>query len=144
LAGWRHQRLARGARLVTIAPPPEVDKFGAAAAWTTLIGVLTPSTRRRLIYGTPHVALECTWAARELPVRLWVPGTIPPDALEAAVRAAWPGAAATASDAAPSIPLDVPAATGGAFVGEVMTVLPVVGPSDSGQATHGLELCAGG
>jgi hypothetical protein len=29
-------------------------------------------------------------------------------------------------------------------LGEAMTVLPVIGPSDSGQATHGLELCAGG
>jgi hypothetical protein len=29
-------------------------------------------------------------------------------------------------------------------LGEAMTVLPVIGPSDSGQATHGLELCARG
>jgi hypothetical protein len=125
VAGWRHRRLARGARLVTIAPPPEVDTAGAAAAWMNLTGVLTPSTWRRLIHGTPHVALEYTWAGRELTVRLWVPGTIPPGAVEAAVRGAWPGAAATVSDAAPPIPLTAAAATGGAFVPALPDTLPL-------------------
>ena len=125
VANWRHRRLAAGARLVTIAPPPEVDKAGAAAAWTNLLGVLTPSTWRRLLYGTPHVALEYVWAGRELIVRLWVPGTIPPGAVEAAVRAAWPGAAAAATEAAPPIPMGVPAATGGAFVPALPDTLPL-------------------
>ncbi len=125
LATWRHRRMALGARLVTIAPPPQVDKAGAAAAWTNLIGVLTPSTRRRLVYGTPHVALEYVWAGRELMVRLWVPGVIPPGAVEAAVRAAWPGAAATVTDAAPPIPLSVAAATGGAMVPALPDTLPL-------------------
>jgi hypothetical protein len=125
IANWRHRRLATGARLVTIAPPPEVDKAGAAAAWTNLIGVLTPSVWRRWVYGTPHLALEYTWAGRELIVRLWVPGVIPPGAVEAAVRAAWPGAAATTTDTAPPIPLTVPAATGGAMMPALPDTLPL-------------------
>jgi len=125
LATWRHRRLTVGARLVTIAPPPEVDKAGAAAAWTNLIGVLTPSVWRRWVYGTPHVALEYTWVGRELIVRLWVPGVIPPGAVEAAVRAAWPGAAATTTDAAPPIPLTVAAATGGAMMPALADTLPL-------------------
>ncbi|HZN70724.1 MAG TPA: type VI secretion protein, partial [Micromonosporaceae bacterium] len=69
LASWRHRRHAAGARLVSIAPPPQVDKAGAAALWTTLLGVLTPSVWRRIVYGTPHVALEYTWTGRQLLVR---------------------------------------------------------------------------
>jgi hypothetical protein len=125
IRSWRHQRLAAGARLITIAPPPEVDKAGAAAAWTTLIGVLTPSVWRRLVYGTPHVALEYTWVGRELVVRMWVPGTIPPGAVEAAVRAAWPGAAASAAAAAAPIPRLVTAATGGAMMPALPDTLPL-------------------
>ena len=125
LASWRHRRHAAGARLVTIAPPPEVDKAGAPALWTTLLGVLTPSVWRRIVYGTPHVALEYTWAGRQLLLRMWVPGSIPPGAVEAAIRAAWPGAAATPADAAAPIPPSVAAATGGAFIPALPDMLPL-------------------
>ena len=74
---WRHRRFTVGARWVTIAAPPEVDGPSAAALWTTMTGVLTPSVWRRRIFGTPHVAWEYTWAGRVLSMRLWVPGTVP-------------------------------------------------------------------
>lgn len=111
---WRHRRHADGARLVTMAPPPEVDPHGAAALWANLAGTLTPSRRRRLLYGSPHVAWQYTWTGRQLLISVWVPGTVPPGAVEAAIRAAWPGAACITDDTAtPPIPLDVPAAIGG-------------------------------
>ncbi|MCX5121989.1 type IV secretion system DNA-binding domain-containing protein [Micromonospora sp. NBC_00362] len=114
LALWRHRRHADGARLVTIAPPPEVDPHSAAALWANLAGTLTPSRRRRLLYGSPHVVWQYIWAGRRLLISVWVPGTIAPGAVEAAVRAAWPGAACTTNATPPPpIPIDVPAAVGG-------------------------------
>ncbi|MFC4148026.1 type IV secretory system conjugative DNA transfer family protein [Micromonospora mangrovi] len=114
LAGWRHRRHADGARLVTIAPPPEVDPHSAPALWANLTGTLTPSRRRRLLYGSPHVVWQYTWTGRRLLISMWVPGTVPPGAVEAAVRAAWPGAACTTDDTPPPpIPIDVPTAVGG-------------------------------
>ncbi|WP_370318890.1 type IV secretory system conjugative DNA transfer family protein [Actinoplanes sp. ATCC 53533] len=113
LASWRHRRHAAGARLVTIAPPPEVDPHSSAAFLANLAGTLTPSRRRRLLYGTPHVAWQYTWAGRQLLISIWVPGSVPQGAVEAAVRGAWPGAACTTDDAADPIPADAVAATGG-------------------------------
>ncbi|PWR16163.1 type VI secretion protein [Micromonospora sicca] len=110
---WRHRRHADGARLVTIAPPPEVDPHGAAALWANLAGILTPSRRRRLLYGSPHVVWQYTWTGRRLLISLWVPGTVPQGAVEAAVRAAWQGAATSTDEAPPPIPLQVRAAVGG-------------------------------
>ena len=75
--GWRHHRQAHGARLVTIAPPPEVDPAGAGALWANLAGTLAPSWRRRLVYGTPHVVWQYAWAGRQLTIIVWVPGTVP-------------------------------------------------------------------
>ncbi|MFG1952445.1 helicase HerA domain-containing protein [Micromonospora sp. NPDC048830] len=113
IALWRHRHHADGARLVTIAPPPEVDPHSAAALWANLAGTLTPSRRRRLLYGSPHVAWEYTWTGRRLLISVWVPGTVPPGAVEAAVRAAWPGATCTTDDTPdPPIPLNA-AAVGG-------------------------------
>jgi hypothetical protein len=113
LASWRHRRHAVGARLVTIAPPPEVDPHSSAAFLANLAGTLTPSRRRRLLYGTPHVAWQYTWAGRQLLISIWVPGSVPQGAVEAAVRGAWPGAACTTDQAADPIPADAVAATGG-------------------------------
>jgi type IV secretory system conjugative DNA transfer VirD4/TraG family protein/type IV secretion system coupling TraD/TrwB family protein len=128
LGSWRHRRLVDGARLVTIAPQPQVEPAGAAALWTTLLGVLTPSTWRRRLYGIPHVGFEYLWSGRALTIRLWVPGTIPPGAVEAAVYAAWPGAACTTSPAAPPIPpgaTAAAAATGGALIPALADTLPL-------------------
>ncbi|MGK5680183.1 type IV secretory system conjugative DNA transfer family protein [Actinoplanes sp. URMC 104] len=125
LAGWRHRRHAQGARLVTVAPPPEVDAASAAALWANLHGTLTPSTRRRWLYGSPHVVWQYTWTGRHLLISVWVPGTVPQGAVEAAIRAAWPGAACTTSQAGPPIPLGVPQATGGHLTLQAAEWLPL-------------------
>ncbi|WP_213006103.1 type IV secretory system conjugative DNA transfer family protein [Paractinoplanes toevensis] len=114
LATWRHRRFATDARLVTIAPPPQVDAAGATALWANLAGILTPSWRQRLLYGTPHLVWQYTWTGRELLISLWVPGTVPLGAVEAAVRGAWPGAATTTdTPAPPPIPEHADPAVGG-------------------------------
>ena len=107
--GWVAAPPPRGRRPGdAIAPPPQVDPDGAAALWANLAGTLTPSRRRRLLYGTPHVVWQYTWTGRQLPISVWVPGTVPAGAVEAAVRGAWPGATVTTTDAAdPPIPQDV-------------------------------------
>ncbi|WP_435825983.1 type IV secretory system conjugative DNA transfer family protein [Micromonospora zamorensis] len=110
----RHRHHALGARLVTIAPPPEVDPHSAPALWANLAGVLTPSRRRRLLHGAPHVVWQYTWSGRQLLISIWVPGTVPAGAVEAAVRAAWPSAATTTDDnPPPPIPLNAHPAAGG-------------------------------
>lgn len=123
--GWRHRHHAEGARLVTIAPPPQVDAAGAAALWANLAGILTPSWRRRLLYGRPHVVFEYAWTGRQLLISLWVPGTVPPGAVEAAVRGAWPGAATTTTLATEPIPSDVDIAVGGHLLPTAAEWLPL-------------------
>jgi len=103
---WRHARLTRHAHYVAITPPPEVEPAGAGAWWANVAELLTPSARRRLLYGTPHLAVEYRWAGRELTIGVWVPGTVATSPLVAAARAAWPGTAATVVEMAPPIPLD--------------------------------------
>ncbi|MFJ6953172.1 type VI secretion protein, partial [Micromonospora aurantiaca] len=111
---WRHRRFTAGARWLTIAAPPQVTAEAAAAFWTTLTGVLTPSVWRRRVFGYPHVGWEYTWTGRALTIRVWVPGTVPPGAVEAAVRAAWPAATITTTDADAPIPPQVGEGVGGA------------------------------
>jgi hypothetical protein len=113
LDGWRHRWHSADARLITIAPPPEVDASGAAALWANLSGTLAPSRRRRLLYGSPHVVWQYTWTGRRLLISVWTPGSVPRGAVEAGIRAAWPGAACTTTDPAPPIPLGTPLAVGG-------------------------------
>ncbi|MGC4808754.1 type IV secretory system conjugative DNA transfer family protein [Micromonospora sp. DT233] len=128
---WQHRYHAAGARLVTIAPPPEVDEHSAAALWANLAGILTPSRRRRLLYGTPHVALQYVWTGRQLLISLWVPGTVPNGAVEAAVRAAWPGAATTSSPADAPIPAATAAAVGGHLLPVAADWLPLNADHDA-------------
>ena len=106
-------RLARGARLVRVLAPPEVDPAGPATLWTNLVALLRPAWRRFLA-GQPHVAFELTAAAGDLDVALWVPGCVPPGLVERVVEAAWPGARTQAVPAVPPLPLGLPA-TGGAL-----------------------------
>ncbi|MCM0675942.1 type VI secretion protein, partial [Micromonospora phytophila] len=101
LLAWRHTRLVTGARWLSIAAPPEVTAEAAAAFWTTLVGVLTPSVWQQRLFGIAHVGWEYIWTGRSLTIRVWVPGTVPRGAVEAAVRAAWPAATLTSTDAAP-------------------------------------------
>ncbi|AEB42623.1 hypothetical protein VAB18032_07515 [Micromonospora maris AB-18-032] len=129
---WRHHHHAHDARLVTIAPPPEVDPHSAAALWANLAGVLTPSRRRRLLHGTPHVVWQYTWSGRQLLISIWVPGTVPPGAVEAAVRAAWPGSATTTDDnPPPPIPLDAHPAAGGHLLPVYAEWLPLTSDHDT-------------
>ncbi|MET7949062.1 DUF87 domain-containing protein [Micromonospora sp. NPDC005324] len=131
LALRRHRRHADGARLITIAPPPEVDPHSAAALWANLAGTLTTSRRRRLLYGSPHVAWQYVWTGRRLLISVWVPGTVPPGAVEAAVRAAWPGAACTTDDTpGPPIPADT-TAVGGHLLPTAAEWLPLATDHDN-------------
>ncbi|WP_307817137.1 helicase HerA domain-containing protein [Micromonospora fiedleri] len=131
LLAWRHRRFAADARWLTIAAPPEVTAEGAAAFWTTLMGVLTPSVWRRRVFGYPHVGWEYTWTGRALTIRVWVPGTVPPGAVEAAVRAAWPAATLTTADAAAPIPGEVGEEVGGAHWPQHSDVLPLRAEHDT-------------
>ncbi|GAA0477487.1 hypothetical protein Aca07nite_72270 [Actinoplanes capillaceus] len=131
LLAWRHRRFTTGARWVSVAAPPEVTSEAAAAFWTTLIGVLTPSVWRRRVYGYPHVGWEYTWTGRALTIRVWVPGTVPPGAVEAAVRAAWPAAATTTEEAGPPIPRQVHQQAGGAHWPQHADVLPLRADHDA-------------
>ena len=88
---------------MTVAPPPQVDPHSAAEWWANLTGILTASRGRRALYGAPHVAWQYTWTGRQLTISVWVPGTVAPGAVEAAVRAAWPGAACSSGPAGPPV-----------------------------------------
>ncbi|HEV7899090.1 MAG TPA: type VI secretion protein [Planosporangium sp.] len=112
VARWRRQRLAGHARLVTITPPPEVDPAGTGVFWANLSELLTPATWRRWVYGTAHVVMQYHWCGRRLSIGCWVPDTLPATLVVAAVRAAWPGAAAQIGDAAAPLPCGVPAEGG--------------------------------
>ncbi|WP_328468843.1 type IV secretion system DNA-binding domain-containing protein [Actinoplanes sp. NBC_00393] len=131
LLAWRHRRFTTGARWVTIAAPPEVTAEAAAAFWTTLAGVLTPSVWRRRVFGYPHVGWEYTWTGRALAIRVWVPGTVPPGAVEAAVRAAWPAATTSTEDAHAPIPARVGEQLGGAHWPQHADVLPLRAEHDT-------------
>jgi len=131
LLAWRHRRHASAAQWIAIATPPEVTTESAAAFWTTMVEVLTPSVWRRRLYGTPHVAWEYTWTGRVLTIRVWVPGTVPPGAVPAAVRAAWPAATITLDPAGPPIPASVAQAEGGAHWPQHVDVLPLRSEHDT-------------
>ena len=123
---WRHRRLVEGARWVSIAAPPEVTPESAAALWSTMTGVLTPSVWRRRLYGTPHVGWEYIWTGRTLTIRLWVPGTVPPSSVESAVRAAWPACTVAVDETAgPPIPWTVAEQAGGALWPQETEGLPL-------------------
>ncbi|KOX06631.1 type VI secretion protein [Micromonospora sp. NRRL B-16802] len=131
LLAWRHQRFTAGARWLTVAAPPEVTAEAAAAFWTTLVGVLTPSVWQQRLFGIPHVGWEYVWTGRSLTIRVWVPGTVPRGAVEAAVRAAWPAATLTTADAAPPIPPTVAEEVGGAHWPQHTDGLPLRSDHDT-------------
>ncbi|MEU8007476.1 type IV secretion system DNA-binding domain-containing protein [Catellatospora sp. NPDC049111] len=110
LLAWRHRRLTEGAKLVTIAVPPTVDPAGSAAFWTTAAGLLRTSGWRRLLHGTPHLAIEYVWSGRALTVHIWTPGTVAAHLVATAARAAWPGSTTTTTDPTPPLPAGHPTA----------------------------------
>ena len=125
LAAWRHRYHAAGARLVTINPPPQVDAAAAGALWANVTGILSTSRWRRILYGAPHVVWQYTWSGRQLLISLWVPGSVPPGAVEAAVRGAWPGAATSTAPATDPIPAEASTATGGHLLPVAAEWLPL-------------------
>jgi hypothetical protein len=109
---WRARRLVDGARCVTILAPPTVDPAGAGALWANLHGLIRPSWRARLA-GQPHLAFELVWTPRRVRMGMWVPGTVPPELVERAVAAAWPGAQTQTEPSQPPLPMDEGLAAGG-------------------------------
>lgn len=87
----RRRRLARGARLVRIGVPPELDPASARLLWSALHDLLRPRMAR-LLAGQPHLAWEVHAEEAGTTFRLWVPEAIPPGLIERAVASAWPGA----------------------------------------------------
>ncbi|GCD40806.1 type IV secretory system conjugative DNA transfer family protein [Streptomyces paromomycinus] len=102
-----HQRLARGAQLITVLPPPDASPDGASALWAHLTGLLRPARHHLLLPG-PHLSWEYLLDRDAVRIRLWVPGSTPPDTVERAVEAAWPGARTRARPAAPPHPTAAP------------------------------------
>jgi len=132
LLRWRHQRLVRHARQLTVIAPPEVEAAGAAQFWATVYGTLHRTRWRRLLYGTPHLAYEYRWAGRELTITVWVPGTVAARAVAAAARAAWPAATVTISDApTPPIPDTATLSVGGALLPAGPEAYPLRAEHDS-------------
>jgi len=128
---WRHARLTRHAHQILITPPPEVDPAGAHAWWANLYELLAPHWRRRLLYGTPHTALEYRWSGRELTIVVWVPGTVAAGPVAAAARAAWPGATCTVTDATAPIPTSAVHARGGALAPALAAWYPLATDHDT-------------
>jgi hypothetical protein len=96
-AHWRD-----GSRYVEIAAPGAVDEAGGAVFWDHLAAVARPAWRR-FWFGQPHLIWEIRVAARVMTVRVWVPSCIDTALVEAAIEAAWPGAAPTTVAAAPPL-----------------------------------------
>lgn len=95
----REQRLARGARLLELAVPPELDTEGALLLWSSLHDLLRPRVAR-LVGGQPQLAWEIAADHTGTRFRLWVPGAVPPGLVERALASAWPGITTTDAAAA--------------------------------------------
>jgi hypothetical protein len=90
LARMRERRLARGARLIQLAVPPELDAEGALLLWSALHDLLRPRFAR-LLGGQPQLAWEIAADCGGSRFRLWLPGAVPPGLVERALASAWPG-----------------------------------------------------
>jgi Type IV secretion-system coupling protein DNA-binding domain/TraM recognition site of TraD and TraG len=102
----RRRRLARGARVVTIGVPPEVDAGGGALLlWSALHDLIRPHFSR-LIGGQPHLGWEVVASDAGTTFRVWVPESIPPGLIERTVSSAWPGASTTTEPASAHDPTD--------------------------------------
>ena len=98
----RERRLARGARLLQLAVPPELDADGALLLWAALHDLLRPRLAR-LLGGQPQLAWEIAADRGGSQFRLWIPDAVPPGLVERALASAWPGITTTALEqAAPS------------------------------------------
>jgi hypothetical protein len=86
----REQRLARRARLLELAVPPELEAEGALLLWSALHDLLRPRLAR-LLTGQPQLAWEIAADQGGSRFRLWIPASVPPGLVERALAAAWPG-----------------------------------------------------
>ncbi|MFI5916493.1 type IV secretory system conjugative DNA transfer family protein [Dactylosporangium sp. NPDC051541] len=113
LAGRQQHRRHRGARLLTISPPPQADPAGTDVFWATAAAALRTRGWRRIWPGRGHLAVEYRWVERTLTIAVWVPGTVPAGPIRAAIHGAWPGAVVAETEPAPPLPLDATTAAGG-------------------------------
>lgn len=97
LARMRERRLARGARLLELAVPPELDAEGALLLWSALHDLLRPRLAR-LLGGQPQLAWEIAADQGGSRFRLWLPASVPPGLVERALGSAWPGITTTTGD----------------------------------------------
>jgi hypothetical protein len=86
----REQRLARGARLLELAVPPELEPEGALLLWSSLHDLLRPHLAR-LFAGQPQLAWEIAADQGGSRFRIWIPASVPPGLVERALASAWPG-----------------------------------------------------
>ena len=94
LARVREERLARGARLLELAVPPELDPDGALLLWSSLHDLLRPRMVR-LFAGQPQLAWEIAADEGGSRFRIWIPAAVPPGLVERALASAWPGITTT-------------------------------------------------
>jgi len=112
LARLREQRLARGARLLQLAVPPELEAEGALLLWSALHDLLRPRLAR-LLGGQPQLAWEIAADRGGSQFRLWIPGAVPPGLVERALASAWPGITTTPLEPPAGKESDAGANTGG-------------------------------
>jgi len=134
------------ARIITVLAPPRVDPHGAETLWSHLLGLLRPP-RARLLSGQPHLGFEYAFTRAGASIRLWVPGTVPPQMIERAIASAWPGAhTTTTTDAdepgAVLLPFGA-AATAGRLVLARSEVLPIETKHEVDPLRALLGACAG-
>ena len=112
----RRWRLTRGARLVRIGIPPEVQPHGALLLWSALHDLLLPNPAR-LLTGQPHLSWEIAASEDGTLFQLWVPKLVPLGLIERAVESAWPGAST-------SVEAVTPAPASSALVSELVIAGP--------------------
>jgi hypothetical protein len=95
LSRVRDARRARGARLLELAVPPQLDPDGALLLWSSLHDLLRPRMAR-LFAGQPQLAWEIAADERGSRFRIWTPAAVPPGLVERALTSAWPGITTTA------------------------------------------------
>ena len=141
----RHAAYTHNARVITVLAPPRVDPHGAEALWSHLLGLLRPP-RTRLLAGQPHLGFEYVFTRAGASIRLWVPGTVPPQMIERAISSAWPGAHTSTVDATEPGAAPLPpkaAATAGRLILARSEVLPIETKHDVDPLRALLGACAG-
>jgi hypothetical protein len=145
LRARRHAAYTEHARIITVLAPPKVDPHGAEALWSHLLGLLRPP-RARLLSGQPHLGFEYAFTRAGVQIRVWVPGTVPPQMIERAISSAWPGAHTTTEDADDVVAALLPAkaaATAGRLALARSEVLPIETKHDVDPLRPLLGACAG-